>query len=159
METPAVASPETPVRRANLGGLRILVVDDEPDARELISEVLRRHGARVRSAGDVDSALASLDEEACDLLVSDIAMPHRDGYELIQSIRARPGNRCGRIPAIALTAYAREEDRLRAQRAGFQLHLSKPVDPAELIGSVQRLTLDSERPDGNGSAMALTAKA
>jgi CheY-like chemotaxis protein len=158
-ETPAVVPAQAPTHRVNLGGLRVLVVDDEPDARELIAEVLRRHGARVRSAGDVDSALAALDEETFDLLLSDIAMPHRDGYDLLQTLRTRPGDRGGRLPAIALTAYARDEDRLRAQRAGFQLHLSKPVDPVELIGSVQRLTLDSERPDGNGSAMALTAKA
>jgi CheY-like chemotaxis protein len=106
---------------ANLEGVRVLVVDDEPDARSLIERLLQDCEATVP-----------------DILLSDIGMPKEDGYSLIRRIRNLSGN-AGRVPAIALTAYARAEDRARALQAGYQLHLAKPVEPMKLIAMVASL--------------------
>jgi len=124
-----------------LAGLRILVVDDEADARELIARMLSSRGASVQTASNTTEAIAILSNPApLDLLVSDIGLPVEDGYSLIRGIRANTTPTIHQaIPAIALTAYVRAEDRTKAILAGFQVHLTKPVEPAELISSVASL--------------------
>ncbi|MGH9901116.1 MAG: hybrid sensor histidine kinase/response regulator, partial [Pyrinomonadaceae bacterium] len=134
-----------------LGGLRVLVVDDEPDTLELLSTALARHGAEVTTADSAAVALAVLERSRHDVMLSDIGMPDEDGYALIRKVRALPAERGGRTPAAALTAYAREEDRARALSAGFQAHLPKPVGPAELVSMVASLagrTLKRMRDEG-----------
>jgi CheY-like chemotaxis protein len=117
-----------------LTGLRVLVVDDEVDTRELIATVLLASGAIVDTAASAESALESLHRSgAPDVIVSDIGMPGNDGYELIRRVRALPTESGGRTPAIALTAYARAEERVRALAAGFDEHVAKPVEPPELV--------------------------
>jgi PAS domain S-box-containing protein len=118
---------------ARLDGLTILVVDDELDTRELLKASLSECGAEVSVAGSVREALASLGSAIPDLLISDIGIPDEDGYDLIRLVRALPPESGGKVPAIALTAYARVEDRLKALRAGFQMHVPKPVELAELL--------------------------
>jgi signal transduction histidine kinase/response regulator RpfG family c-di-GMP phosphodiesterase len=124
---------------ADLAGLHILVVDDEPDALELIAQVLKRAKARVVTANSVAEALELLDRTLPDLIVSDIAMPTTDGFAFIRQLRQLDPGKGGQIPAIALTAYARDEDRQRALSAGFQQHLTKPVEPTELVAAVAQL--------------------
>jgi len=116
-----------------LYGLKILVVDDDVDTRELIEWVLKRVGAEVTSVGSAREALEVLEREKPQILVSDIAMPEEDGYSLLKKIRALPPERGGRIPAIALTAHSLVQDRLQSLRAGFQSHVPKPVVPEELV--------------------------
>jgi CheY-like chemotaxis protein len=116
-----------------LYGLKILVVDDDLDTRELIDWVLRRAGAEVSAAGSAREALEALEKERFHLLISDIAMPDEDGYALLRRVRALPPERGGRIPAIALTAHSMVQDRLQSLRAGFQSHVPKPVVPEELV--------------------------
>ena len=116
-----------------LYGLKILVVDDDVDSRELIEWVLKRVGAEVTSVGSAREALKALEREKPHVLVSDIAMPQEDGYALLKKIRALPPERGGRIPAIALTAHSLVQDRLQSLRAGFQSHVPKPVVPEELV--------------------------
>ena len=123
-----------------LDGLRVLVVDDEPDTREMLVVGLNECGAEVFSACSVDEALETLESSVPDLLISDIGMPGKDGYDLIRTIRERPSDKGGRIPAVALTAYTRTEDRLGALRAGYQMHVTKPVELAELVAVVVSLT-------------------
>jgi signal transduction histidine kinase/CheY-like chemotaxis protein len=120
-------------------GLRVLVVDDEPDTLETVQTILGKCGAEVRTAASANDALAALDDWLPDVVISDIGMPDQDGYELIRHVRERPAARGGLVPAIALTAYARIEDRLKALAAGFQMHVPKPVDPAELVAVVASL--------------------
>jgi signal transduction histidine kinase/response regulator RpfG family c-di-GMP phosphodiesterase len=120
-----------------LEGLRILLVDDVADARGLIAAVLRGRGAVVRECGSAAEALELLDTRATDLLLSDIGMPHQDGYSLIAQVRQHDAGR--HLPAIALTAYATAEDRARALSAGFHMHLAKPVDTEQLITAVASL--------------------
>jgi signal transduction histidine kinase/ActR/RegA family two-component response regulator len=119
-----------------LRGLRVLVVDDQPDARTLIRRVLADCGARVLTASTADEAIAAIEAERPDVLVSDIGMPDADGFELMRRVRSLGPDRGGELPAIALTAFARSEDRTRALRAGFLVHVSKPVDPSELVATV-----------------------
>jgi len=121
-----------PVDR-RLAGLRLLVVDDETDAREVMRFVLERGGARVRTADSAAHALDAIREDRPDLLISDIGMPTEDGYVMVRRLRAMEEGLGRRLPAIALTAYASEEDSRRAIGAGFDAHLSKPVDPSRLI--------------------------
>lgn len=116
-----------------LDGLKVLVVDDEPDTRELLKVGLGRCGAEVTAVGSAAEALAAITAEVPDLLISDIGMPDDDGYELIRRVRQLPAHSGGKVPAIALTAYARVEDRMQALRAGFQMHVPKPVELAELV--------------------------
>jgi CheY-like chemotaxis protein len=120
-------------------------VDDEPDARDLLVAVLEQEGARVTAVGSAAAALEALSREPRpDILLSDIAMPHEDGYMLIRRIRALPPDDGGLIPAVAVTAYARAEDRRVALTAGFQAHLTKPVRPIELttiVGSLARRSI------------------
>ncbi|MEY4509717.1 MAG: hypothetical protein RLZZ450_1839 [Pseudomonadota bacterium] len=134
------AEPATGTRAPNnfecppeLKGLRVLVVDDEAETRELLSYVLEQCDARVECAADAPTALARLQEGRFDVLVSDIGMPGMDGYQLIRAVRELSAERGGNIPALSLTAYARGEDRSKALRAGFNMHLAKPIDPGELL--------------------------
>jgi PAS domain S-box-containing protein len=122
-----------------LQGLSVLVVDDEPDARELISEAFEAAGALVHQAASAADALREIERNCPTVLVSDIGMPHEDGYALARKVRALPCARGGDIPAVALTAYARESDVQRAFDAGYQRHVSKPVDPFELVEVVAQL--------------------
>jgi CheY-like chemotaxis protein len=116
-----------------LYGLKILVVEDDADSRELIEWVLKRVGAEVTAVGSAREALEALEREKPHILVSDIAMPEEDGHSLLKKIRALPPERGGRIPAIALTAHSLVQDRLQSLRAGFQSHVPKPVVPEELV--------------------------
>ena len=122
---------------STLRGVRVLVVDDDPDARESVAAVLEQAGATVQAVESAGDAVESLEREPSDVLVSDIAMPGVDGYTLLGRARARLRGR--EIPAAALTAYAGSEDRGRALAAGFQAHLAKPVDPAQLVAVVAEL--------------------
>jgi signal transduction histidine kinase/PAS domain-containing protein/ActR/RegA family two-component response regulator len=123
----------------SLEGLRVLVVDDEQDAREMVAAALELNGAQVFLAAAAPEAFDLLVRERPDVLLSDIEMPGRDGYELIQEIRKLPRDRGGATPAVALTAYATMDHRVRSLRAGFQLHVVKPVQPAELATVVASL--------------------
>jgi PAS domain S-box-containing protein len=116
----------------SLSGIKVLVVDDDEDAREMLRAALNSYGAEVITTPGASQALDALASENIDVLVSDINMPEMDGYELIRRVRAMKPEQGGRIPAIALTAYARAEDRLRALQSGYQTHVPKPVEPAEL---------------------------
>jgi len=122
-----------------LVGLTVLVVDDEPDARELVAQVLVQCGAVVHTAGSVAEALRVVDDARPTVVLSDIGMPHEDGFAFIQRLRALPREQGGSTPVAALTAYASSEDRRRALMAGFQLHVPKPVEPAELVAVVASL--------------------
>ncbi len=141
LETPADhARRSDETDKSRLIGLRILVVDDEADARTLARRVLEERGAEVVTVCSAAEALAVIQQDpGVSVLVSDIGMPEHDGYDLITRLRALPG-RAGRVPAIALTALARDEDRKRALQAGYQVHISKPVDPAELVAVIATLT-------------------
>src|SRR6185369_5629778 len=123
----------------SLEGLKVLVVDDEADTRELIREVLKECGSEVITSRSVAEALEAIEKHKPDILISDLGMPDEDGYSLISKIRALPEDQGGQIPAAALTAYARAEDRMRVLRSGFQFHLPKPVDSAELVTVVASL--------------------
>jgi CheY-like chemotaxis protein len=127
-----------------LDGLRILVVDDEVDARELLIQILVECGAEVVALATADEVIAALQEQTSDsrfdILISDIGMPEQDGYALLRRVRSLQSNQGGRIPAVALTAYARAEDRKAALLAGFQSHVAKPVEPGELIALIANLT-------------------
>jgi signal transduction histidine kinase len=122
-----------------LRGLHVLVVEDDEDTRDLLAAALEQHGARVTAVASVAAALESLDAGPADVLVSDLAMPDEDGYALIRKIRARPAGQGGGVPAAALTAYVRAEDRSRVLAAGFQEHVPKPIDPAGLVNVVASL--------------------
>jgi signal transduction histidine kinase/ActR/RegA family two-component response regulator len=128
-----------------LDGLRVLVVEDEPDARELIGYVLESCGIEVRLAGSVAAALTELAVFTPHVIISDIGMPDEDGYSLIRSIRTSPVADHKDIPAIALTAFARNEDRTRALVAGFNVHMSKPVEPSALVRAVVDLAGNVKR--------------
>jgi PAS domain S-box-containing protein len=125
-----------PADLPRMDGYRVLVVDDEPDARSLIERLLRRCGADVTAAADADEGLDLVRRRGFDLILSDIGMPGQDGYQFLQRVRALPRDEGGNTPAVAITAFARSEDRRRALMAGFQMHLPKPVEPAELIAVV-----------------------
>ena len=126
-------------RHLSLNGLRVLIVDDEIDARSLLTAMLERCGAEVRCASSASEGLESVEKWRPDVLVADIGMPVEDGYGLIRKVRALPRDRGGQTPALALTAYARTEDRVRAISEGYQLHLAKPVDRLELATVVASL--------------------
>jgi PAS domain S-box-containing protein len=133
------ASPSPDIDLPSLAGLTVLVVDDEPDARELLRRVLERRRATVLLAPNAAEALEAVRRLRPDVMVSDIGMPGMDGYELIRLVRSLPTQQGGKTPALALTAFARSEDRRRAMLAGFQIHLSKPVEPPELVATVASL--------------------
>jgi signal transduction histidine kinase/ActR/RegA family two-component response regulator len=130
------ASETQPLAASPLDGLRVLVVDDQADARELISMVLREAGAKAVTAASASDALESFKGAKPDVLISDIGMPGEDGFMLINRVRSLAPEEGGAVPAIALTAYATEEDRQRALAAGYDNHVSKPVEPGELIEAV-----------------------
>jgi CheY-like chemotaxis protein len=119
-----------------IGGLHILLVDDEADAREPMAYALEDYGARVTVVASAREALLAIESEVPDVLLTDLAMPEGDGYALIRRVRALPPDRGGRLPAAALTAEGRAEDKVRALRAGFQLHLAKPLAPADVAAAV-----------------------
>jgi len=139
-------APATDLERPDLSGIRVLVVDDEPDSRALLQRVLSECGAVLMTADSAAQALRVISQERPDVLISDIGMPEVDGYELLRRVRASGGQQGGIIPAIALTAFARTEDRTRALRAGFLVHLAKPVEMSELIATVA--TIAGRAPDG-----------
>jgi PAS domain S-box-containing protein len=135
---PAPAAVRGRQGRPRLEGLHVLVVDDDEDALSMVRELLETEGASVTTALSADEALAIIEQQTPDLLLSDIGMPAVDGFELIRRIRElSPSIRD--VPAAALTAYAQPEDRTRALRSGFQVHLAKPIDPGELLTAVERL--------------------
>ena len=138
VERPVAVHTDAPVD-GSLSGLRILVVDDEADAREVMRFMLERGGAHVRPADSAAPALDALRDEPPDVLISDIGMPIEDGYVMVRRLRAMEESLGCRTPAIALTAYASDEDARRAHTAGFDAHLSKPVDPARLIETAAAL--------------------
>ena len=135
IETSAIRDPQSAI----LAGLRVLIVEDEPDTRELFSIALQQYGAEVTAAASGAEALDALRQLKLDVLVSDIQMPSMDGYEMIGKVRAQEAEGMKRIPAIALTAYAKSEDRMRSLLAGYQAHLSKPIEPAELVATIAAL--------------------
>jgi CheY-like chemotaxis protein len=116
-----------------LNGLHVLVVDDDRDSRELLTTLLSRSGASVTAAASVGEALERVRRDKPGFLISDIEMPGEDGYSFIRQVRAMEKQEGGWTPAIALTAHARPSDRMQALSAGFQMHLTKPIAPAELI--------------------------
>ena len=120
----------------SLSGIRVLVVEDEPDTCEFLDRFLRGYGAEVVLARSAAEALSRLSDEKVDIVISDIGLPEVDGYDLMSRIRQLPASAGGAVPAIALTAYARTEDRTRAFRAGYQAHLAKPIEPAELVATI-----------------------
>jgi CheY-like chemotaxis protein len=122
-----------------LDGVHVLAVDDEEDSVALVAEVLESTGARVTTAHSVQEALERLEVEVPDVVVADLGMPHLDGFDLIARIREHHHAAVRQIPAAALTAFARSEDRVKALRSGFQIHLAKPIDPAELVTTVASL--------------------
>jgi len=124
---------------SSLSGLRVLVVDDELDARTLLTTMIERCGAQVLAVSSASEGLESIENWRPDVLIADIGMPVEDGYGLIRRIRALPKERGGQTPALALTAYARTEDRVRALSEGYQVHLAKPVDRIELAAVVASL--------------------
>ena len=159
VQLPVVAPQESSARTENvaevpislnlardLEGVSVLVVDDEADTRELLRTALSQHGARVTTARSASAALKKIWRRKPDLMISDIAMPGTDGYELMRRVRLLPEASGGKIPAVALTAYAREQDRKRALAAGYQMHLSKPIEIAELSATVAHLISNSRKP-------------
>ncbi len=144
-EAPAKSVPAVPPPRREGGpleplqGLRVLLVEDDPDARELVGAMLVNTGAVVRSVSSAEAAYEAFSTFRPQVLVSDVAMPDEDGYSLIRRIRALDATQGGKIPAIALTAYTRAEDRTKALAAGFTTHIGKPVNPADLVAALENL--------------------
>jgi CheY-like chemotaxis protein len=133
---PPSASTDAPPAAARLDGLRVLLVDDDPDALDLATLILTRVGAVVRGCSSAAAALGELARWRPDVLVSDIEMPGEDGYSLIRKVRARAPEEGGRTPAIALSAYGRTQDRTQSLAAGYNMHVSKPVEPGELTAII-----------------------
>ncbi len=126
--------------KAELADLQILVVDDEADSRDVLKQLLNLSGVIVTTAGSASEAFKLVKSEKFDLIISDIGMPEEDGFSLIGKIRKLPEKHVNQIPAIALTAYARTEDRIQSLQAGFQMHIAKPVNHSELIAIIANLT-------------------
>jgi len=138
-------APQAPLPLEDLTGTKVLIVDDESDARELVQQILGERGAQVAAAGSAEEALAALQREAPDVLISDIGMPVADGFELIRRVRSHPDRRIADLKAIALTAFTRAEDEARALREGFQVFLPKPFEAATLVSQVAGLDLAARR--------------
>jgi CheY-like chemotaxis protein len=133
-EPPAPAvPPPTAMPVVTLRGLRVLVVDDDPDTVDLFSRVLREGGVELRSASSAAEALRVFGDWRPDVLISDVEMPEEDGYSLIRRVRALGAAQGGDVPAVAITAYGRMADRVRLLAAGFNMHVPKPVEPGELM--------------------------
>ena len=124
---------------AVLTGVHVLAVDDDHDALLMLQQILESAGATVETVGSAAQALDKLANDRPDVMITDLGMPVIDGFELIERVRRSPDPNVRDIPAAALTAYARSEDRARALRSGFGLHLAKPIDPAELVAAVGAL--------------------
>jgi CheY-like chemotaxis protein len=139
LSPPASSSTVTSGERPRLDGVSVLVIDDEADARGLVGRIIESQGARAICVDGVAAALETLGREHVDILLSDIGMPQADGYELISRVRSLGATRLRRLPAIALTAYARPEDRHRSILAGYQMHIAKPVEAGELIAGIASL--------------------
>jgi light-regulated signal transduction histidine kinase (bacteriophytochrome)/CheY-like chemotaxis protein len=159
---PTSLAPSAPLEQTTeLKGLRILVVDDEPDAREMIATLLESRGVEVTTAASAVRALEIVPRLRPDILISDIGMPEHDGYELLQRVRALPPERGGRTAAVALTAFARTQDRSRAFLAGFDMYLPKPVDTAELLALLvslaHRLSASEGEAERSGAQRAVRA--
>ena len=133
-------APPMPAVSARFRGLRALVVDDDRDTCEIVGAVLEGAGAEVRTCLSASQALTAMDSWVPDVLLSDIAMPGEDGYTLIRKIRARKTDQGGGVKAVALTAHARSEDRMKALSAGFQVHVGKPIEPDQLVSVVASVT-------------------
>ncbi len=139
-EHPEVASgPQIDCDKVSLAGIRILLVDDDPDTRSLLHRVLSQCKAEVHVADSADEGLNTLSSFRPHILISDIGMPNKDGYQFLKEVRKRPRGDFGGIPAIALTAFARSEDRTRAMMAGYNVHIAKPIEPQELLATVHSL--------------------
>jgi CheY-like chemotaxis protein len=139
-ETIAIPHSETNgLENHSLDGLRVLLVDDEAEAREILSTVMTRTGAEVTACHSASEALATLLEWKPDVILSDIAMPDEDGYTFIGKVRSLPREKGGETPAAALSAYARDIDRRQALAAGYQMHIAKPISAAQLVTMVARL--------------------
>jgi signal transduction histidine kinase len=138
-ESVQVAASSRPGSLPDLKGVSVLVVDDDEDAREILATVLVQAGATVAKAADTAEALAHLEHDVPTILLSDIGMPGQDGYAFIRELRRREPDKGGRVPAVALTAYARSDDRFRALASGFQMHIAKPVEVSELLAVVANL--------------------
>jgi PAS domain S-box-containing protein len=138
---PKLKAPKQAIQAENqrLQGVRVLAVEDDPDTLEMLKFVLAESGAEVRTAASTSEALSTLERWHPNALISDLAMPDEDGYDLIAKLRARGPEQGGDVPAAALSAYTTEEDRTRARAAGYQMHVSKPVDPEQLIAAVASL--------------------
>jgi signal transduction histidine kinase/CheY-like chemotaxis protein len=146
-KTPSTAAP--PSRPIRLDGIKILVVDDQPDAQDLIRRVLENCGAQVITCSSGAEALATLQRDKPAVLLSDIGMPEMDGYELLKKIRALGDEQGGQLPAVALTAFARSEDRTRALLSGFAAHITKPVEPTELAVTIASVAGRIHQTDGH----------
>jgi CheY-like chemotaxis protein len=129
-----------------LHGIQVLVVDDEPDSREFVAFVLEQAGATVLTATNAADVLTLLMQATPNVLLSDIGMPEMDGYTLMRQVRALPTEQGGQVPAIALTAYAGEIDQQQALAAGFQRHLTKPIEPEALVRAIVQMTAQSFKP-------------
>jgi CheY-like chemotaxis protein len=140
----AITGGATDVGPPQLTGLHVLVVEDDVDAREMLRTVLEASGAEVTTEGTVGDALRAIERDVPDVLLSDIGMAEESGLDLIRRVRALPPERGGTIPAAALTAYARSEDRRSVLSAGFQLHVPKPIEPGELVTVVATLAKFAE---------------
>jgi PAS domain S-box-containing protein len=135
----SLKQPEPDLERVRLPGIKVLVVDDEPDARNVLKRMLSQCEAEVTTAESASAGLELIQTHKPDVIISDIGMPGMDGYEFMREVRSLPPADGGRIPAIALTAFARSEDRTRAMLAGYHMHVSKPIEPQELIATVGSL--------------------
>jgi PAS domain S-box-containing protein len=141
--------PGTPQVPQTALGIRVLIVEDDIETRDILAAILERAGFSYRVATRASEALTVLDDWQPDVIVSDIGMPDMDGYAFARQLRARPAAQGGHIPALALSAFARSEDRELALRSGYQAHIAKPVDPADLVKAIATLTGHSAGPVGN----------
>lgn len=139
------------IAAADLEGLLVLVVDDDDDTRELLRAILEMSRARVLTAASAQQAFEIFTERRPSVILSDIGMPHEDGYTLIERVRRLPEDQGGRTPAVALTAFARLEDQTKALLAGFNLHLAKPVDGSELVLVIAAVSGRADRYDARVS--------
>jgi CheY-like chemotaxis protein len=142
---PAVGEDRPAVRSDTLHGIHVLAVEDDADSLELLRTVLASQGARVTTAVSAKDALATLNGEMPDIILSDIEMADGDGYSLVRDLRSAPFAPWRSVPIVAVTAYSRVEDRIRLLSAGFNMHLPKPVDPSELAAVITSLTRRGEK--------------
>jgi len=143
--TDFLADTSVSIDEKTLAGISILVVDDEIDAREMICTILEGHGSQVCVCSSVAEAMKALDTFRPNIILSDIGMPAGDGYSFIRRLRDAKDTDYGEVPAIALTAYAAHEDRVRSLAAGFQMHINKPLEPAELVSAIRHLVGRQEK--------------